>query len=269
MNAGNAPRAADNIAVGDTAAAFDSDQKAPRISVCMAVRNGTNFIVEQIESILPQLEDGDEFIIVDDASTDNTIAVVENVRDRRIRIIRQMENRGVIRSFGQALAAARGEIVFLADHDDLWHPGKVRKFLEAFRTDPAVTLVVSNLVVIDANGAVVSAPKFRPGEFRAGLLSNLIRNRYQGSAMAFRRSILNYCLPFPDGIPIHDVWIGLVNQFVGRAAFIEEPLLLYRRHGSNDSPDRHAPILRMIRWRWSLARNLCLLYLRRIAFPRK
>lgn len=267
MKAGGTDRVVDNQ--GQAEVSSRPDAGPPRISVCMAVRNGTNFIVGQIASILPQLAEGDEFIIIDDASTDDTIAVVENIRDQRIRIIRQSENRGVVRSFGRALAAARGEIVFLADHDDLWRPDKVQKFLEAFRTDPGTTLVVSNLLVIDANGTVISDPKFRAGEFRAGLLSNLVRNRYQGSAMAFRRSILKYCLPFPDGIPIHDVWIGLVNQFVGRAAFIQEPLLLYRRHGSNDSPERHAPIPRMIRWRWSLIRNLCLLYLRRIAFRRR
>lgn len=235
----------------------------------MAVHNGAQFLAEQIASILPQLSTDDELVIVDDASVDNSIAIVESFHDERIRILRQPENRGVVRTFAHALAVARGEIVFLADQDDVWDLGKVQKFIETFAGNPDVTLVISDLVLIDGAGNRISGPKFSQRKFHPGALRNVIRNRYQGSAMAMRRSILDYCLPIPDDVPMHDMWIGVVNQFVGRAAFIQEPLLLYRRHGSNDSPDRHAPVPRMIRWRWSLVRNLCLLYLRRIAFRRK
>jgi glycosyltransferase involved in cell wall biosynthesis len=235
-----------------------------KISVCMAVRNGANFIEEQIASILPQLGDKDEFVIIDDASKDTTIAIIESFRDERIRIVRNEQNRGVVQSFGRALEEATGEIIFLTDHDDIWRADKVAKFLEMFNAHPDITVVMSDLVIIDAAGRIVSEPKFGSKKFHGGALRNLIRNQYQGSAMAFRRSILDYCLPLPADIPIHDVWIGLVNQFVGRVGFIEEPLLLYRRHGSNDSPEKHAPLMQMIRWRWALMKNLTWLYLRRL-----
>lgn len=231
----------------------------------MAVHNGANFIAEQIASILPQLAQQDEFVIVDDASKDNTIAIVEGFHDERIRIVRNEQNRGVVRSFGRALEAAEGEIIFLTDHDDVWRADKVEKFLKAFESHPDVTVVMSDIVIIDAAGRIVSTQKFGSKKFHEGVLLNLVSNRYQGSAMAFRRSILEYCLPFPSDIPIHDVWIGLVNQFVGKAAFIGEPLLLYRRHGNNDSPETHAPLMRMIRWRWALVKNLTWFYVRRMA----
>jgi glycosyltransferase involved in cell wall biosynthesis len=236
-----------------------------RISVCMAVLNGANFIEEQIASILPQLGSKDEFVIVDDASKDNTIDIVASFRDERIRIIRQEQNRGVVQSFGRALEEAKGEIIFLTDHDDIWRADKVEKFLEMFDRCPAITVVMSDLVVIDAACKIVSGPKLGAQNFHQGVFRNLVRNRYQGSAMAFRRSILEYCLPFPTDIPIHDVWIGLVNQFVGEAAFIAEPLLFYRRHGSNDSRATHAPLMQMIRWRWALIKNLTSLYVRKLA----
>jgi len=236
------------------------------VSVCMAVRNGANFIKEQIGSILPQLGDTDEFVIVDDASQDNTIAMIESFRDERIRIVRHERNRGVVQSFGRALAEARGEIIFLTDHDDIWRADKVSKFLAAFKSDPELTVMMSDLVIIDAAGNVISGPKFGSRKFHRGLLRTLLKNGYQGSAMAFRRSILAYCLPFPKDIPIHDVWIGLVNRFVGEAGFIPEPLLLYRRHGKNDSPDTHASITKMLRWRWSLIKHLASRYFRTVAF---
>jgi glycosyltransferase involved in cell wall biosynthesis len=235
-----------------------------RVSVCMAVRNGANFIAEQIASILPQLGEQDDVVIVDDASDDNTISIIKNFHDSRIRIVRQEQNRGIVQSFGRALEEAKGEIIFLTDHDDIWRPDKVEKFLKVFEAQPDVTVAMSDLVIMNASGEIISGPRFGAREFHQGAFRNLIRNQYQGSAMAFRRSILEYCLPFPKDIPIHDVWIGLVNQFVGKAAFIREPLLFYRRHGSNDSPDKHAPLMQMIRWRWALMKNLTWLYLRRL-----
>jgi len=240
-----------------------------RVSVCMAVYNGASFVEEQISSILSQLGDKDELVIVDDASKDDTLEMVEAFRDERIRIIRNEENRGVVQSFGRGLEEARGEIIFLADQDDIWRADKVEKFLEVFHARPEITVVMSDLVIIDAAGKIVSGPKFGRKRFHQGAFRNLVRNRYQGSAMAFRRSILAYCLPFPADIPIHDAWIGLVNQFVGKAAFIGEPLLLYRRHGSNDSPTTHAPLMQMIRWRWALVKNLARLYGGKIGLRRQ
>lgn len=240
-----------------------------RISVCMAAHNGARFIEEQIASILPQLRKDDEIIVVDDASQDNTVAIVECFRDPRIRLIRQERNRGVVQSFGRALEEVRGEVIFLADQDDVWRADKVEKFLEVFRTHPELTVVMSDRVIIDAAGKVTSGPKFATRKFHGGLLHTLVRNSYQGSAMALRRSILGYCLPFPTEIPIHDVWIGLVNRFVGKAGFIPEPLLFYRRHGANESPETHASLMQMVRWRWALAKNLTALYARKIAFRRR
>lgn len=240
-----------------------------RISVCMAVYNGANFIQAQIASILPQVGDRDEIIIVDDGSRDNTIAVIEEFCDKRIRIVRQEQNRGVVQTFGRALEEARGEIIFLSDQDDIWRSDKVRKFLELLASQPGVTVAMSDAVIIDATGNAISGPKFGSKRFHRGVLPNLVRNRYQGSAMAFRRSILEYCLPFPPGIPMHDAWIGLVNQLVGKAGFVNEPLLYYRRHGSNDSPDMHAPVMKMIRWRWALIKNLALLYVRKIGLRKR
>ncbi|HEX4007830.1 MAG TPA: glycosyltransferase family 2 protein [Acidobacteriaceae bacterium] len=233
------------------------------VSVCMAAWNSARFIREQIASILPQLGEHDELVIVDDASQDDTCAIIESFCDARLRVVRQERNLGVVRSFAHALEEARGDIVFLADHDDIWRADKVEKFLQLFREHPEVTVAMSDLVVIDASGTVVSEPRFGDKKFHAGLLRNLVRNRYQGSAMAFRRSVLQRCLPFPADIPMHDQWIGLVNQFRGRTGFIPEPLLFYRRHGANESPSTHAAWGKMLRWRWAMLKNLVLRYARR------
>src|SRR5690348_15623759 len=96
-----------------------------RVSVCMAVHNGARFLRPQVDSILSQLRQSDELVVVDDASTDASPAILESVRDARLRLLRNAENLGVLRSFEKALRRASGEIIFLSDHDDIWLPGKL------------------------------------------------------------------------------------------------------------------------------------------------
>jgi GT2 family glycosyltransferase len=233
------------------------------ISVCMATYNGERFIHDQLASILAQLQNEDEVVVVDDASSDGTVAIVENFCEERIRLIRQPSNRGIVATFGRALEEARGELIFLADQDDIWRADKVAKIKGLFSADPELSLVQSDCSIIDADGSVIAERQVESKGFYAGALQNLLRNLYQGSTMAFRRSILEYCLPIPADIPMHDMWIGIVNQFVGKAAFINEPLICYRRHGKNESPEKHAPLAQMIRWRWVVIKNLIFLFARK------
>lgn len=227
-----------------------------KISVCMATYNGERFIHEQLESILGQLESDDEVVIVDDASTDGTVHVAEGFSDKRIRIFRQEHNCGVLKTFERSLKEAAGEIIFLADQDDIWRSDKVTKIKSLFAARPDLSLVLSDSCIVDARGKIISETRFKSERFHSGALINIVRNRYLGCAMAFRRSILAYCLPFPADLPMHDMWIGIVNQFVGKTEFIDEPLMSYRRHDSNTSPQSHAPLGQMIRWRWALVKNL-------------
>ncbi len=87
-------------------------------------------------SILTQLGAEDEVIFVDDASTDGTKEKVLSLGDRRIQLIEHTANRGVSRTFEDAIRAASGRILFLSDQDDLWSPNKVAVMMEVFRLSP-------------------------------------------------------------------------------------------------------------------------------------
>jgi glycosyltransferase involved in cell wall biosynthesis len=229
-----------------------------QISVCMATYNGASYISEQIASILPQLTGASELVIVDDASSDDTVAIVESLDDPRIRLISQPHNLGAVRTFERAIREATGEVIFLSDQDDVWHPDKVATMMKAFAADPETTLVLSNGEMIDAGGRPLSQRLYKQDRFSSGVLANLVKNRYQGSTMAFRREILAAALPFPSGIPLHDSWIALVNAVIGRAVFLPESLLFYRRHDTNATTARHGTILRMASQRWRLGSSLLL-----------
>jgi glycosyltransferase involved in cell wall biosynthesis len=211
-------------------------QIVPRkISVCMATYNGERFVREQLDSVLPQLGSEDEVIVVDDGSTDSTRQVVTEIGDARVRLIEHREQQGIVSSFEHAVRSSSGDIVFLCDQDDIWAPTKVSKVMKVFTEQPAVSLVTSNLAVIDEEGGPCVDGSIHRRLFDHRLLPNLVANRFQGSTMAFRAALLPGILPFPKGWHVlHDAWIGLRNTMIGgQCQYLDEELLLYRRHPHN------------------------------------
>lgn len=77
-----------------------------------------------------------------------------------------------------------------------------------------------------------------------------------GCCMAFRKQLKEEILPFPEKIPMHDQWIGLIALKKGKVKIINQILIDYRRHGNNESKMEHSSIAQMIRWRIDLIRAL-------------
>lgn len=219
----------------------------------MAIYNGRRFLPVQIASVLAQLEPEDELVVIDDASSDDSIAWLVSLNDPRLQLHSNSSNLGVLGSFERGLSLARQPIVFLCDQDDVWLPGKRAAFVAAFESDPRTLVVVSDAELIDANG-VVTAPSFMAtrGGFRSSVWSTLVRNRYLGCAMALRREVLHVALPIPRSVPMHDMWLGAIGSLLGRVHYISIPMMQYRRHGSNVSPAYSQGWSRMLRWRLAL-----------------
>lgn len=233
----------------------------PRISVCMATWNGSRFVREQLTSILEQLGSEDEVIVVDDASSDDTVQVIQSIYDPRIRMITHQKNCGYVRAFEEALYKATGEYLFLSDQDDVWVPGRV---------DVMVTALVTHQVVA-SNLATLNGPDRIPGPFfikdwrvhSSGserhvwnllmLLAGL--QSYWGCAMAVRRDALDYLLPFPTFLQeTHDQWIGLCGNMAGSISHLDDRTVLRRYHGDNVTPPQPRGILPALKSRVTLVR---------------
>jgi len=228
-----------------------------KISVCMAVYNGSAYLLPQVRSILVQLREQDELVVVDDASQDGSVEMLYSLSDPRLRVHRNDKNLGVLATFEKGLKLAQGDILFLSDQDDLWLAGKVEKILAVFSTSLKITLVASDAQIIDGSGSLVADSFFaQRGRFLAGVLPNLLKNKYLGCTMAFRRSMLEHFLPIPDEVPMHDMWFGMLNDIYGCTHYIDQPLIAYRRHGNNLSPSAGAPLMQKFLWRWRLVKNL-------------
>lgn len=221
-----------------------------RVSVAMAVFNGERYMREQIDSILCQLEDNDELVISDDGSTDSSLQILQEYQknDSRIRLIKG-PGKGIKKNFEHAITLTRGQYIFLADQDDIWHKNKVDDVLNTFK-EQDVCLVVHDSKVFEGEdtGNITVESFFDYRGSKAGVLKNIIKNSYIGCCMAFRRSVKEIILPIPPKIEMHDQWIGVLSDYAfGKSAFLREPLLLYRRHGENSSSMQHYGIGKMLR----------------------
>lgn len=201
-----------------------------KVSVCMAVYNGEKFIREQIDSILPQLGPTDELIVSDDGSKDRTLEIISSYQDARITILKS-NSKNIIKNFENALSHAKGDYIFLSDQDDIWRETKITDCLLHLNSND---LVFSNLEVF-SDDIHDTKLLYIDNKKRTGIFNNIIKNNYIGATMAFNRNVLNKALPFPKGIYMHDIWLAMVAEIIGKTYFIDKPLIYYRRHSENAS----------------------------------
>lgn len=200
----------------------------------MATYNGEEFVFEQIKSILIQLSPNDELIISDDSSMDNTVKIIQSVKDHRVKLLTNNKFRDPIKNFQHTLNFAAGKYIFLSDQDDVWLDGKYNEMVHLLER---YDLVISDSIIVNEQLNVLYPSFFTYFNSGKGILKNMIKSSYYGSCMAFRREILNAALPFPDTKEIgHDLWIGLVAEMLGTVYFYPKPLLLYRRHSAAFTP---------------------------------
>jgi glycosyltransferase involved in cell wall biosynthesis len=231
-----------------------------RISVCMTTYNGEKYIQKQIRSILDQIGENDEIIVCDDLSSDSTIDIISSFQDRRIKVFVNDKNLGFSKNFSKCISLAEGNFIFLADHDDVWLPCKVEKYLVIFQTEIDAISIMSNMEIIDENDRVTNT---RFLNLKSGysnqvgrVLKNFTRSTYFGCSIAFRQELKNKILP----LPFHfDTWIGLVSDIYGRCYHLDEVTMQYRRHSNNFSTLKRSKLHVVLKFRLNLLLNLCTL----------
>ena len=222
------------------------------LSVALCTYNGAKYIKEQVQSILSQTMPVDEIVVCDDGSTDETVALIEGLRERataRIRIYVNETNLGVSANFQKAVDLCEGEMVFLSDQDDVWYPHKVKTIVEWFGRHPDKSVVFTDADLIDDQGETFSDDRLfdRVGferEFRtyfdAGCELPLFYNcnHATGATMALRNR-----LPFGPYCSkeiLHDEVIALMAIQRHELGYIPDALIQYRIHGSQGMSVPHS-----------------------------
>lgn len=228
-------------------------------SVCVATYNGERYIEQQLRSILEQIRPDDEVIVSDDGSTDATLDIIRSLNDSRISIFTH-NGHNYKDNFENALRHAKGEIIFLADQDDVWLPGKYDGCIEALKR---VDLVCTDCSLTDKELHILVPSYFAQQHSGAGILKNILLDTYCGACMAFRRKLLDDALPFPPTNELgHDLWLGIVAEMTGKVLFIDTPYMLYRRH-DHCVTQQNASILRRSKrpfWHKVWSRGVMLYY---------
>jgi len=140
----------------------------PRVSVLMSVWNGERYLRQAIDSILGQTFSDFEFIIVDDASTDSTEAIMQSYHDPRILLLKNEHRVGFVRSLNRGLLIGTGEYIARQDADDISLPERITKQVDYLDRHPEVGLLGTWTEAIDEQGAFI-------GEWRTPVTNGLIQ----------------------------------------------------------------------------------------------
>jgi len=214
------------------------------LSVALTTFNSARYLEQQLDSIAAQDRQPDELVIGDDQSTDQTAAIVERFAARQkfpVHWQRNPSQLGASANFESVAGRCRCDIVAFADHDDVWMPAKLTRLEGALAANPRAEFVFSDGWLIDAeglrmSGSLLSSVGFGPDDRRrfasGGALEVLLKyNVVTGAAMAVRRTALTRILPFEPGW-VHDYYIALALSILGQGVLLDEPLIQYRRHAS-------------------------------------
>src|SRR5579864_8737730 len=128
----------------------------PKVSVLLAVHDGEPYVHEAVRGVLKQTFREFEFLVVDDASTDNTVAIVDSFADPRIRILRNEHNLGQVPSLNRGLLEARGEYVARIDADDVSLPRRLERQVALLDAQPEVALVGAWMSLVDDSGRPIT-----------------------------------------------------------------------------------------------------------------
>lgn len=209
---------------------------APLISVALATYNGEKYIKDQINSILNQTYKNIEIIICDDNSIDKTYSILTSFQKIHfIKIFRNKSNLGYIKNFEKVLSLCSGDYIAFCDQDDIWLPNKLELL---FKNIGNFSLILSDSVIIDSNGKIISSSyfKMRNENFESNLsFKLLLGNSFQGCMMLFKKDVLTYALPFPKSYPPHDWWISLISCKLNGIKIFPTSLMKWRRHSQTDT----------------------------------
>lgn len=216
-----------------------------RQSVIVPVRNGAAYIAEAIGSALPQLSADDEIVVVDNGSTDDTIAVVRALGDPRVRLIEEARP-GPAAARNAGLRVATGTLISFLDHDDRWPEGRNAGLLAALAADPDADDAYGRLRVLVEPGADDQGFAALDGQFTPSVVLHV---------HLFRRAIIDRTGPMDETMPLGSDadYLARLQQAGMRSVVYDGDTSLYRRHGANITLDVAAKRAAMF---GILARNL-------------
>ncbi len=219
------------------------------ISVALCTRNGAAYLPAQVRSICAQERAPIEIVLSDDGSRDESVEVVRatmaecGVAGRiGLKVLCNDPALGVTRNFQQAVAACSGALVALCDQDDVWRSDRLSIMAGEFDRRADLLLLHTDARLVDGDLRPLGQTLFQGLEVRADELAGIHagrafdvlmhRNLVTGATTIFRRRLLDVALPFPPEW-VHDEWLAALAAATGEVDVLEDCLIDYRQHASN------------------------------------
>lgn len=216
-----------------------------KISVALCTYNGEKYLNKQLDSIFAQSVKVDEIVICDDISSDKTIEIINEYKEKYPNIIKLYVNEKNLRSvknFEKAISLCTGDIIFLSDQDDYWESNKVETILRHFEENKNIKVVATNGACIDENSnpidyyTIWDIPQFlKLQNININYFKTItqVGNIATGASMAIKKSFTEQCFPFPVMKDFHhDEWIAIVAAYHNSFSLIDEKVFKYRIHSN-------------------------------------
>jgi len=198
------------------------------ISVIMPVYNAEKYVREAIQSILNQTYSNIEFIIIDDGSKDNSVLIIKEYKDSRIRLY-EREHRGIVEQLNYGLEVANGNYIARMDSDDLCHETRIQKQFEYLSNNKNIQLVGTNHYYINQIGKIITEKKL-PENHEDIIYMMPILNSIVHASILTTKGIYNQIGGYKKGedyIEDHLFFLELIKK--GYKLYnIQEPLYSYR-----------------------------------------
>ena len=203
------------------------------VAVVVATYNGATYLLAQLESIALQTHKPAQIIIVDDASSDDTLRIANNFATEHpnVLVVQNETRLGYIKNFEKGMLLATASYVALSDQDDIWVPHKLETLLANIGGQ---MLAYSDSELIDSEGQLLNQKMstiknqlayHTPIMYAIGAWA-------PGHAMLFKKELIEKAAPFPT-LVTHDFWLGFVATCYGTVVYVNEPLVHYRQHAQN------------------------------------
>lgn len=211
-----------------------------KISILLSNYNGGQFIAETVRSVFEQSRRPDELIIVDDASTDDSLKVLNELiadAEFEVKLIRHESNMGQAAGFNTAYREATGDLICTLDADDLWKPNKLYEVEKVVSTSASFSIIQHQLLVVKDGKWTddVVLPAMADGDlWKMWLQHAAFPHFVPTTGLVFSREVLDKVMPIPELLRISaDSFLTRTSICHAPVISIKEPLGGYRIHSSN------------------------------------
>ena len=207
----------------------------PELSIIMPLFNNERYVGKAIQSLLSQSYTDFELIVLDDASTDNSLQIVKSFSDSRIRILLNPQNQGIVYCRNKGLEVARGTYIAPFDSDDVAMPEKFRKQIDFLITHPEYGMIGSWAKQINEEGKLLKT-KWKLDAAPQSIPSILLfRNYFVQSSIVLRRESIpvgGYKLGY-DIVEDYIMWADVSRKYI--TGNFPEYLVQYRIHARSST----------------------------------